>query len=222
MADTAQTAPFKYEQKLREGNLRFKLAEADDFYGRRGSTFKALRELDRRLRDADISYALLGAMAMTLHGHERMTVDIDVLMTPENLEKFRQQCLGRGYVPAFRGARKAFRETEYGVRVEVVASGEYPGDGKPKPVAFPDPAQSATEIEGMSVVTLTWFIQLKLASGLSAAHRMKDLTDVLETIRALKLPEQFADELDASVTEKYLELWRAAQEPDVHEQGDNS
>lgn len=214
--------PFQYEQRLRAGDLQFKLAEADDFYGRRGATFQALRELDRRLRAADIPYALLGAMAMTLLGHHRLTVDVDVLMTPEGLERFKQHCLGRGYVMAFPGARKAFRETEHGVRIEIVATGEFPGDGKPKPVSFPDPTKASTEIEGISVVTLLWFIQLKLASGMTAAHRMKDLTDVLETIRALKLSEHFADELDASVRDKYRELWQAAQEGDVHEQGDHS
>jgi hypothetical protein len=36
---------------------------------------------------------------------------------------------------------------------------------------------------------------------------MKDLTDVLELIRAAKLPREFGRELDASIREKYDELW---------------
>jgi hypothetical protein len=54
-------------------------------------------------------------------------------------------------------------------------------------------------------------VELKLASGISAPHRLKDLADVLELIRALDLPADLASRLDPYVREKYLELWRAAQ-----------
>jgi hypothetical protein len=37
---------------------------------------------------------------------------------------------------------------------------------------------------------------------------------VLELIRALSLPRQMAESLDASVRPKYDELWQAAQTPD--------
>jgi hypothetical protein len=42
--------------------------------------------------------------------------------------------LGRGYVEKPAGSR-SLRDTEAGV--DVVLAGEYPGDGKPKAVAFP-------------------------------------------------------------------------------------
>jgi hypothetical protein len=54
-------------------------------------------------------------------------------------------------------------------------------------------------------------VELKLASGTSAPHRLKDLADVLELVRASELPRTLADELDASVRAKFLELWDAAQ-----------
>jgi hypothetical protein len=54
-------------------------------------------------------------------------------------------------------------------------------------------------------------IELKLASGMSAPHRLKDLADVLELIRVLSLPRDRALSLDASVRAKYDELWPAAQ-----------
>jgi len=37
------------------------------------------------------------------------------------------------------------------VRIEFLVSGQYPGDGKPKPVAFPDPADVAVKIDWDSV-----------------------------------------------------------------------
>ena len=57
-------------------------------------------------------------------------------------------------------------------------------------------------------------MDLKLASGISAPHRLRDLADVLELIRAAGLSPELANELDPSVQEKYLELWRAAQTAD--------
>ncbi|HEX7837938.1 MAG TPA: hypothetical protein VF469_10775 [Kofleriaceae bacterium] len=57
-------------------------------------------------------------------------------------------------------------------------------------------------------------IELKLASGLSAPHRLKDLADVLELVRSANLPESLAARLDPSVRAKYTELWSAAQTRD--------
>jgi hypothetical protein len=98
--------------------------------------------------------------------------------------------------------------------VDVVLAGEYPGDGKPKPVAFPDPARVAVRGRRVALLPLEKLIELKLASGMSAPHRLEDLADVLELIRALALPLETAVSLDASVRGKYEELWRAAQGAD--------
>ena len=66
----------------------------------------------------------------------------------------------------------------------------------------------------MALLPLPTLIELKLASGMSAPHRLKDLADVLELIRALSLPRETSDSLDASVRAKYEELWEAAQTPE--------
>ena len=59
-------------------------------------------------------------------------------------------------------------------------------------------------------LALPRFIELKLASGISAPHRIRDLADVLELIRAAKLSRELQQDLDASVRAKYEELWLAA------------
>jgi hypothetical protein len=46
---------------------------------------------------------------------------------------------------------------------------------------------------------------------MTAPHRLKDLADVLELVRALKLPVAFADALDPYVREKFRELHAAAE-----------
>ena len=39
-----------------------------------------------RLDQAGIDYALCGGLAVAVHGHPRMTKDIDILIRPESLE----------------------------------------------------------------------------------------------------------------------------------------
>ncbi|MCK6624439.1 MAG: hypothetical protein L6R45_04615 [Anaerolineae bacterium] len=100
------------------------------------------------------------------------------------------------------------------VRIEVITSGEYPGDGLPKPVSFPDPAGATVEVAGLRVISLEKLIELKLASGMTAAHRRRDLADAQDLIRALQLDPEFSQKLDASVREMYAQLWDEAQAGD--------
>jgi len=79
------------------------------------------------------------------------------------------------------------------VRIDVITTGEYPGDGLPKPVSFPDPAEASVELEGVRVIALERLVELKLASGMTAAHRRRDLSDIQDLIRAVKLPEELAE-----------------------------
>jgi hypothetical protein len=171
-----------------------------------------LERLAQRLQAEGIAYALIGGLAMAEHGYVRLTEDIDLVLTPAGLDAFSQRLVGRGYRPAFQGARKTFRDTETGVRIEILTSGEYPGDGLPKPVAFPDPALPGVtlEIDGVWVIALDRLIELKLASGLSAPHRLRDLADVQDLIVRLELPLSLGDMLDPSVQVKYRELWEQA------------
>ncbi len=176
----------------------------------KGDVYATLRELAARLNEEGLDYAVIGGMALAAHGYRRFTEDVDILMTRDTLQKFRDKFVGLGYVPAFTTASKAFRDARTKVKVEVMTSGEYPGDGKPKPVVFPDPAETRVEHDGLWVLKLEKLIELKLASGLSAPHRMKDLVDVQELIGALNLPIELAEQLDESVRAEYQRLWKLA------------
>ncbi|HSK01559.1 MAG TPA: hypothetical protein VK932_09970 [Kofleriaceae bacterium] len=61
---------------------------------------------------------------------------------------------------------------------------------------------------------LAKLVELKLASGMSSIHRTKDLADDVELIKHAELPRGLAAELDASVRDRYLEMWDALQTPD--------
>ncbi len=179
------------------------------FFMGEGVLNHTIQRLRRDLESAGIDYSVIGALALNQHGYRRFTEDIDLLMTKEGLQKFQDILVGLGYRPAFEGAIKKFRTIRENVPVEIVTTGEYPGDGLPKPVGFHDPKDHFVVIEGIKTVTLEKLIELKLASGMSAPDRLRDLADVQEMIRLKKLGAEFADKLNPYVREKFLELYRA-------------
>ncbi|HJS52706.1 MAG TPA: hypothetical protein VJ781_12460 [Pyrinomonadaceae bacterium] len=183
--------------------------EALRFFEGRGMLNDALGRLAADLDRKNIEYAVIGAIALNQHGFRRLTIDIDILLSAEGLERFRNELVGLGYRPAFEGARKKFTITRDNIPLEVITAGEYPGDGLPKPVVFPLPSDVAVVIDGIKTVALEKLIELKLASGISAPHRLKDLADVQELIKIKKLDVSYADKLDASVRAKFVELAEA-------------
>jgi len=174
---------------------------------------KAAADIARRLDEMRIDYAIAGALCLAAHGVVRATEDVDVLLTRDDLERFKQSWLGRGYVD-LRPGGKAVRDTANGVKVDFLVAGDYPGDGKPKPVKFPEPKDAAIEAGRFRVLSLPRFVELKLASGMTAPHRLQDLADVLKLIEVAKLPQDFGQALDPYVRQKYDELWQTAQRPE--------
>ena len=185
--------------------------EALRYFMGQGNLNRALAHVAADLEERGIDYLVVGALALFAHGYPRLTEDIDLVFTNEGLDRFHEELIGPGYVPAFPGARKRLRSTKDGVRIDVITAGEYPGDGKPKPVSFPNPSQAAIEIDGIRFATLEKLIELKLASGMTASDRLKDLADVQELIKFRGLSREMAASLNPYVREKYLELWDAVQ-----------
>lgn len=187
--------------------------EATRFFMGESDVQRALERVVRLLEEDGIPYAVIGAMALNAYGYRRVTVDVDLLLTREGLEAFQSKHLGLGYVQKFPGS-KGLRDTENGVPIDVVITGEFPGDGRPKPVSFPDPATAAVRGDRVALLPLPRLIELKLASGMTAPHRLKDLADVLEMVRILGLPQGFVENLHPFVRDKYVEIWQAAQATD--------
>jgi hypothetical protein len=178
---------------------------------KRADVHRALDKIERRLTEQNIDYAVIGGMALDIHGYERVTNDVDLLTTKAGLDAIHERVVGLGYVPTFAGSRKRLRDTENSVVVEFIVTGEYPGDGLPKPVVFPDPREASIDLEGHRVIMLPKLIELKLASGLTGANRLKDLADVQEAIKVLNLPRALGQQLDPSVREEYHRYWDAQQ-----------
>jgi hypothetical protein len=75
-------------------------------------------------------------MVANAHGHRRTTSDFDILIRREDLQRFKARYLRLGWADKFEGS-KNFRDTIHDVNIDTLIVGEYPGDGLPKPVAFP-------------------------------------------------------------------------------------
>jgi len=203
-----------YEDLLKR-NWRWALDQGGLHFEGESNVQKTLRRIARRLEELEVPYAIAGGMALFAHGHERFTEDIDILVSRDDLKIIHARLDGFGYIPPFTGS-KNLRDTEYGVRIEFLVAGEFPGDGKPKAVSFPEPEQASVVIEGIRFLSLSKFVELKLASGMTGGiHRMKDLADVVALIEARQLPAEFVEELNPYVREKYLELWRGIQESPI-------
>lgn len=174
---------------------------------------KALYKLTAILEAEDLPYAIIGALALNEYGHRRVTVDVDLVMREDTLQVFKQRHLGKGYAERVPGTGKLI-DTEHDVHVDVLSTGRYPGDDKPKPIAFPDPATTAVRGERFALLPMPLYIELKLASGMVAPHRAKDLVDIQELIRSAGLPLELAEQLDPWVREQFVATWRLAQVTD--------
>ena len=127
-----------YEQKL-TSDPRWALSEGSRHFEENSAVFDALRKITSRLNAMDIPYAVVGGLALFQHGLRRFTEDVDILVTKDDLRKIHKELEGLGYLPPYANS-KHLRDTDLGVKIEFLTTGEYPGDGKEKPVSFPNPS----------------------------------------------------------------------------------
>jgi hypothetical protein len=177
---------------------------------------EAAERLTAALSAAAIPHAIAGGVACNAYGHQRATQDVDVLVNSETLNDVVGALGGGGWTARYAGAKRSWRDAAARVDVDLLLSGEFPGDGLPKPVAFPrlgsvpDITFSVTA-DGARVLDLVVLISVKLASAASAPHRLKDAADVAALIEAQALPREFAVELHVSVRPLFVKLWEDVQ-----------
>ncbi len=182
------------------------MAEATKYFGEGGSVHETVARISRRLDELGIPFVVVGGIAMFHHGFRRFTEDVDLLVTQEDLATIHEHLDGLGYVRPF-STSKNLRDTVNGVKIEFLITGEYPGDGKPKPIAFPHPSAVAEIRDGIKVLQLPRLVELKLASYMTGKARSKDLGDVEELIRTLRLPKDFAAQLSPYVAALFIQKW---------------
>lgn len=181
--------------------------EGSKHFGEANAVFETLSRITKRLDEIGVEYAVVGGLALFHHGYRRFTEGVGLLVTPDGLAKVHEELNGLGYLPPH-ATSKHLRDTQTGVRVEFLTTGGFPGDGKPKAVAFPTPDLVVVDEAGRRYLPLERLVELKLASGMTAHGRRKDLADVQELIAAAGLPIELAEALDPYVRDLYREICR--------------
>lgn len=168
------------------------------------SLWDVARECHRSLSEAKIAYAVMGGVAVCLHGYQRNTVDVDLLIRSGDLPNARAVLERTGLV--WDDQRKELRTAD-GVAVQFLASGERAGKGTQ--VTLPDPGDdlATSEIEGLRVLSLPRLIESKLACGQGNPRRThRDFADVVELIAKHNLSRSFARHLHKDLRATFREL----------------
>jgi hypothetical protein len=159
----------------------------------RGAILDTAREISSVLRGSGVSAAVIGGVAVVLHGHWRSTRDIDLLaVSPLDSVAAVLQAHGFQLDP---DRREFVRE---GIPVHLVTP-DQAGNAVPRTV----------EIEGVVTVALPDLIEMKLRSGTANLLRAQDLADVIGLIRRHRLTGEFARKLDRPLRPTFRKLARA-------------
>ena len=178
------------------------------FFEKTGPVWDTLHALERRLHDADIDYVVIGGFAVHAHRHVRQTVDVDIVLTRDGLEKFKREFVGRVYEHTT-GAPRRYLDPDTDVTIDILIADELAGHRKKNDhVRFPDPGE-AEEHGGLRTVSLARLIELKLVTW-----RYEDWGDVVRLIRENHLDELFAEQLDPLVRTAYLQCYDQSNDPD--------
>ncbi len=164
------------------------------------------------LSAAEVPYSICGGVAVCLHGYQRNTVDLDLVIRSSESDTIRKLLSDDGLV--WDETNAEFR-TPGGIAVQFLISGQKAGKGSE--VTIPDPIGelNVEQREGLSVVRLSRLIEMKIACGMSNLRRThKDFADVVELIAARDLDGSFARFLHKSLRPTFRELVRNANATD--------
>jgi hypothetical protein len=187
-----------YEDRVRRGGDEA-LRELDPFFAGTGVVHQTLRRIVKTLAELRVRHAVTGAMALNAHGYRRATIDVDIAVLTEDFGGLQEKLLAHGYgsVP---NKKRSIRDTATMVRIDV----------------FPCQNLSVQSVDGVDYQTLAQLLETKLSIGLAGPGYIKHLGDVVETIKVLRLPLDFATLLREDVRRKFEEFWHALRaSPDV-------
>jgi len=159
----------------------------------RGAILKVAREVSRIMNASDIDGAVIGGVAVVLHGHVRTTSDVDVFV-PDDGRMLGEALEKKGY--SF--DRKKSEFVKKGIPVHLVLNTQ-----------MRIVPESVEELDGVRTVSLADLINIKLDLGLRDPLRAQDLADVIGLIRACGLTSAFATKLHKSLRVDFRKLARA-------------
>jgi hypothetical protein len=134
----------------------------------------ALPLLRTMLRAAGIPFKLVGGVAVIHHGYARTTVDIDVLVPSDGVERLRPWLGAHGFHEDQPGR---LRHLATGVRVDVLFAGQTL-TGRREGHVMPSPEVTVSSERDPEIVGLAGLLELKLCAG-----RKRDEADVIELLK---------------------------------------
>lgn len=169
-------------------------AEAFKVLDREGSIIETARLVSNALRQAGVDAAVIGGVAVVLHGHPRTTIDVDLYATDLRAASLALSQLGL----TFDSDRREFRSGDVPVHLVTVEQlGRKPGP--------------SVVVDGVTVVDLADLIDMKLRSGTTNLLRAQDLADVIGLIRARRLQSAFAARIDKPLRSTFRKLVHAVE-----------
>ena len=159
----------------------------------KGAILDVARRVSRVLEAGDSRGAIIGGVAVVLHGHIRTTLDVDVYIN-EPPAVFARQLQEAG----FTFAPKSREFLCDGVPVHLVTAEQVAIEPKKRVV-----------IDEIRTISLADLINLKLDSGTKNLLRAQDLADVIGLIRAHRLGGDFAARIHKPLRSEFRRLARA-------------
>lgn len=170
------------------------------------SLWQAAARCHEVLAAENIPHAVVDGVAVCLHGYQRNTVDVDLLVRKADSPSVRQSLEREGF--AWDSRENQFTSPS-GVAIQFLHAEDRAGPDSE--VRLPDPAdeRAVTEIEGLPVLRLSRLIESKIACGQGDLRRTyKDFADVIELIVRNRLDSSFARYLHKSLRATYRQLVR--------------
>jgi hypothetical protein len=155
-----------------------------------GPVLEVAREVSRLLDETKTDGAIIGGVAVGLHGYLRTTVDVDVFV-PEAVEPLSAALQAHGFV--LDREKRQFVKCDVPVHVVTKAQLISP------PINF-------ELLHGIRTVSLADLINMKLRSGTRSILRAKDIGDVIGLIRHHGLGKDFTSQIEKDLRPEYRKL----------------
>ena len=160
---------------------------------KRGSVLDTARRVSTLMQENNIKGAIIGGVAVVLHGHIRTTKDVDVLIQ-QALSSF-QSVLESAGADFNRRKREFILDS---IPIHLV-------DQK----MIQPLRQRTIVIEEVTTVSLADLINMKLRSGISNIARAQDIADVIGLIKSKNLTGAFAAKIEKSLRAEFRKLIKA-------------
>lgn len=148
-------------------------------------------EVSAIIRAQGLEAAVIGGVAVVLHGHVRTTLDVDVYAADAD------QLAGALRAAGFAWDAKHKQFSKAGVPVQIVT-----------PQHVSTPPRQYQDLQGIRTVSLADLINIKLRSGSSNILRAQDMADVIGLLQHHAITSRFLPRIDKDLRPTFRQLLR--------------